>query len=206
VNFTQQPVVSVYDAYGNVVPSYSTAITLAPYTNASCTSSGSGTLSGSATTTNGVAAFSGVNYTKVGNLYLKASSGALATDCSTKVVMSAGPAASLTFTTQPSANGVVGVNLKVQPVVTAVDAYGNTATSYSTAVTISPATDAACASAGAGTLSGSATTSSGVASFSNVRYSLVGTFYIKASSGALTPACSNAVALIPYMPIMFRGF
>lgn len=207
VNLAQQPVVTVYDIYMNVVTGYSTAITLTAYTNASCTSAATGTLNGgsSGTLSNGVDTFSSVNYTKVGNIYLKAASGGM-TDCSTKITVSAGAATSLSFTTEPASTGVVGVNLKTQPVVTALDAYGNTATSYSTAITLTPATDASCSTAGGGTLTSSATTTSGVASFSSVRYSLPGTFYIKASSGGLTTDCSAAVVLIPSVPIMFRGY
>ncbi|MBS1970375.1 MAG: hypothetical protein JSU04_08705 [Bdellovibrionales bacterium] len=207
VDFAQQPVVTVYDTYFNVVTGYSTAITLTAYTNASCTVAGTGTLNGgsSGTLSNGVDTFSGVDYTKTGNLYLKATSGGM-TDCSTKITVSGGTAAALSFTTEPASKGVAGVNLKTQPVVTALDAYGNVATSYSTAITLTPTTDASCSTAGGGTLTGSATTSSGVASFSNVRYSLPGTVYIKASSGALTTDCSTAVSLVPTIPMMFRGY
>jgi hypothetical protein len=208
VDFTRQPIVVAMDAYNNVDPTFSGTVTLSAYTSGSCSTSASGTTNdGVITAASGTATFTGVDFTKASTVYFKASSTGLSSDCSNSVTVTAAPATQLSFTTQPSANGVMGVNLKVQPVVTALDPYGNTDLTYNATVTLNPFIDAVCSSTPAtGLLNGTANVSNGVYTFSNTRYSLAETIYMQASSGALTPSCSGAVALIPYVPIMFRGF
>ncbi len=103
--WSQQPIVKVEDAHGNVVTSDSEAITLAIANNAGP----GGTLSGcSATTTNGVAAFSGCQIDTIGAGYTLTASNA-APDNLTSSPSSAfnitGPAAQLVFTTSPVAAG-----------------------------------------------------------------------------------------------------
>lgn len=69
--WAQQPVVTVQDASGNTVPSYTTAVTLA-------LASGSGTLTcttNPVTPVNGVATFAGCSVTGLGSFTLKATSG-----------------------------------------------------------------------------------------------------------------------------------
>jgi hypothetical protein len=81
-NLTQQPTVQALNSSGSVVASYVTAVTLAAFTDAGCTVSAGGTLGGSATTTAGVAAFSGVTFNEPNTIYLQATSGGLTTACS----------------------------------------------------------------------------------------------------------------------------
>ena len=192
-NLAQQPTVTVEDAGGATATGYSTAVTLAAFTDNLCTVADSGaTLSGSATTTSGLASFSGVQYTKAGMIYLKATSGALTSDCSAAITFSPGAATKLIFTTQPSGTSTINTNLAQQPVLTAEDATGNTVPSYSTAVTLAPFTNNTCTVADSGgTLGGTTTTTSGIATYSGVKYTKIGGYYFKATSGSLTAACSS---------------
>jgi hypothetical protein len=105
---------------------------------------------------------------------------------------------SLTFTTQPSANGVTGFALDTQPVVEARDANNNLITASNINITLAPYTNVGCTSASAGTLSATTnpvTTTAGVSTFAGVQHDTAETLYIRAESGGVT-ACSNAITII----------
>jgi hypothetical protein len=198
-DFATQPVVQVRDASGNVVASSSAAVTITAYTDSACTTTAAtGTLnSGSATASSGVATFSGMDYSKAETIYLKASSGALTTDCSTAVAVSYGSATQLVYSTEPSTTATAGADLATQPVVQVRDAQGNVVANSGITVTLTAYTDSACTTTAAtGTLNGgSVAASSGVATFTSVDYSKVETIYLKAASGALTTDCSTGIAV-----------
>ena len=106
------------------------------------------------------------------------------------VVVSAATANKLAFTTQPG-GGTGGAAWMTQPVVTVLDAYGNTANS-SASVTLAIGTNP-----GGGTLACtgglSKSASSGVATFAGCNITLVGTGYtLTATSSGLTSATSSA--------------
>lgn len=95
------------------------------------------------------------------------------------------------FTTQPS-GAAAGLPFTTQPVVTVQDAAGNTAATYAGDVTV--AIKAGTGNAGA-VLSGTLTVTAvdGVATFTGLSIDLNGNGYrLDATSGALTPATSNA--------------
>jgi hypothetical protein len=77
--FTTQPTVLGLDSFGNAV---SASVTLAAYTDSSCSSPGSGTVSSGTISTDsfGIAAYSGVSYNRAQTIYLKASSSKCSTD------------------------------------------------------------------------------------------------------------------------------
>jgi len=109
---------------------------------------------------------------------------------------SGGGSNQLAFWTQPYYVGTPNSALFTQPIVAVVDASGNVVTTATDSITLSAYTNSTCTTSIAGL---SATTnpvsaSSGLATFSGVQYSSTGTIYIKATSGSLTSACSNAVA------------
>ena len=131
-----QPVVSVEDSGGNVVTGATNSITLALGTQPV----GGGTL---ACTTNpkaaaaGVATFSGCKITgKSGAYTLTATAAGLATATSNPLTISAGAATQLVFTTQPG-GGANGAAFGTQPVVAIEDASGNVATTNTSNVTLS---------------------------------------------------------------------
>lgn len=119
---------------------------------------------------------------------------------STTTVFQAGAATKLVYSTAPSTSGTSTQTLSQQPVVQVQDANSNNVAS-AVAITLSAWTTSDCSTTSAtGTLtvttnpvtSGAGT---GTATFAGVKYDRPGTIYIKAAGGALTSACSAAIAL-----------
>src|SRR5439155_20577390 len=122
--FAQQPVVRVEDASGNlVVTDNGRVITAARGT-------GSSTLQGSltATTVNGLAAFTNLSYNLAETLTATFSATGLTNATSQNIVVSANTASQLAFTTQPGGVSRTGSPLATQPVIRAQDRYGNLST------------------------------------------------------------------------------
>ena len=134
-----------------------------------------GTLSTcTATTTAGVAAFTGCAINRPGTGYTLTATDA--TDAFTQVSaalnITVGPASQLVFSTQPG-NGSPGVAVNPQPTVTIEDAGGNTVTTDTNAVTMAIGTNPS-----AGTLSTcTSTTNAGVATFTACTINNAGSGY-----------------------------
>src|SRR5262249_13240066 len=106
---------------------------------------------------------------------------------STPFTVSAGAAATLSFTVQPS-NATAGAAIAPAILVSAHDAFGNAVASFGGTVTMTIATNPS-----SGVLSGSSSvaTSGGVATFTNLSIDKAGTGYaLSASSGVLTGVMS----------------
>jgi hypothetical protein len=134
--WSTQPVVTVEDAGGNVVPA-SSAVKLAIATQPASGAS----FSCSATTinaTNGVATFDGCQITgSVGSYTITATSSGLSAALSAAFVISVADATQLVFITQPD-DGVDGENLSAQPVLAFEDIGGNVVSAIPpTSVTLS---------------------------------------------------------------------
>jgi len=133
--FATQPMVQFQDPYGNVATSATGNITLSAVLAADHGTAGSGTLGGTVTVAAaaGVATFSGIYYTKVETIHVKAESGSLDAGFSTDVtVTSTGTAYQAIMTGGPyssDAGGVATVTVEVQ------DQYGNAETNGAVAVT-----------------------------------------------------------------------
>src|SRR5207248_1339838 len=141
--------VTARDANGNTATGFTGNVTLAIGTNA-----GGGTLAGTAThaAVGGVATFAGLSIDKVGTGYtLTASATGPATGTSTAFNITAGSAATLVFTVQPTST-VAGGSITPAVEVTARDANGNTATGFTGNVTLAIGTNPS-----GGVLSGTAT-------------------------------------------------
>ncbi len=142
--------------------------------------------------------FAAFVFTTVTTYYLKGTgANYTASACAGPYAVAPGVPASLHFTVQPSATATVNIALAPQPKVTVKDAYANIVTTdNATAVGLTAYTDVGCATpASYGTLTfASATASSGIATFAGFKGSAIGTYYFKASSGALTTDCSSSVA------------
>jgi alpha-tubulin suppressor-like RCC1 family protein len=197
-----QPVLNVEDSSGNLVSSASNAITLAAFTDIGCTTAASGTLAATTNPLNassGTASFGGVTYTgTAGTIYIKASASGLTATCSSAILVRAGSASKLIFTTEPSASESSGTALSTQPVVQVEDSSGNFVSSATNPITLAAYTDIGCTAAAAGTFAVTTNplnASSGTATFSGVTYTGSGTIYIKASTSGLTSACSSAIVL-----------
>ncbi|NJN83114.1 MAG: DUF11 domain-containing protein [Caldilineaceae bacterium] len=115
------------------------------------------------------------------------------------IVVNVGDKAQLTFGQQPSVTATAGVAFATQPVVYIEDSSGNLVPTASDSVTLTAFSDASCTTPAATALNngGPVGASGGVASFSGVNYETAETIYLKATSGALAAACSNAVAVGP---------
>jgi hypothetical protein len=169
--FPTQPVVEAQDAGGNLVTITDT-VTLAIGSNP-----GGGTLSGTTTAfvIGGKASFSGLSIDKAGNGYtLQASNGSM-TGTSAAFNITAGAPTQLVFTSSPG-DTRVGVAFTNQPVVVALDAFGNTATGFTGPVTLTIASSTGAAGA---TLGGTTAVNavSGMASFSGLSIDKIGTGY-----------------------------
>ena len=163
--------VSARNAQGVTVPSYTGNVTLA-ITPGTGTSGAHLTGSTTVAAVAGVATFAGLGVDSAGTGYtLSATATGLSTGTSNAFAINAGAASTLVFTTQPSTTtpgGTFGV------VVTARDALGNKATSFSGNVTV-----AIGANPGASTLSGTTTVVAvaGVATFTGLSLNNAGTGY-----------------------------
>jgi hypothetical protein len=184
--------VSVEDAFGNVVTTNSSTVTVAIGTNPS-----SGTLSGTlmVAAVNGVASFSDLSINKAGTGYtLTAADGALTGATSNPFNITPAAPSQLVFTTQPS-NTTAGAHITPAVQVSVEDTFGNVVTSNTSNVTVAIGTNPA-----SGTLSGTLTVAavSGVASFSDLSINKAGTGYtLTAGDGALTGATSGAFNIAP---------
>src|SRR5207244_2177655 len=174
--FTPAVTVTAEDGLGNTVTSFNGSVTVAIGTNPS-----GGTLSGTSTVTasNGVASFSSLSINKAGTGYtLAASASGLTGSPSAAFNITAGAAAQLVFTAQPS-NATSGAVLTPAVQVTALDGHGNTAIAFAGNVAVAIASNP-----GGGTLSGTTTVAAvnGVATFSTLSIDKVGTGYTFAAS------------------------
>ena len=183
--WTNQPTVTVQDAYGNTVTgaaSVTIAIGAGPV---------GGTLSGTKTVAAaaGVATFTGLSIDKAGTGYtLSATSGSLTGATSTAFDITVGTANKLAFTAQPT-NTLAGASISPAVTVTVQDAGGNTVTTGSSNVTIAvagvtPPPVGGCVNPQA--------TSSGVATFSGCTITTAGTYTLTATDGLLNSATSTS--------------
>jgi hypothetical protein len=183
--WTNQPTVTVQDAYGNTVTTATTSITLA------ITTPGGEILTCTANPKNAVAGvdtFAGCSIDKAGTYTLTATGGGYASAVSNSFIISAGAANKLVFTTQPT-NTTGGATIS-SVAVTVQDIYGNRVTSSNASITVAIGTNP-----GAGTLSGTMTVNAvaGVATFNNLSIDHAGTGYtLAATSSPLTGATSTA--------------
>ena len=192
--FATQPVVALEDAGGNTVTTETSQVVLTIAT-------GTGTLTGcAATTTAGVAAFTGCTIDAAGSGYsLTATSGSLTPGTSGTFAVDVGPASQLAFTTTPAgASG--GTAFTTQPVVAVEDAGGNTVPTDASTVTLA-------VGSGPGALTGCAgTPSGGVTTFAGCSIDTAASGYtLTASDGSLTGATSDpfTVAVGPASQLVF---
>ena len=183
--FSTPPVVVGTDAGGNAVPGYAGTVTLSVERDASALSGCTGALRSGATT------FTGCRLGRSGSGWvLHADDGALSGDSSSFTV-SPGSATQLQFTTQP-AGAIARAAFGTQPVVSALDALGNVATSYSGTVTL--AIKSGTGTAGASLTNCSGNRVNGVVTFSGCQLDRLGSNYqLRASDNrGLTTADSAA--------------
>lgn len=194
VAWSQQPKISLLDAFGNLVSTNS-----AMYLTLALTP-GAGTLSGNyfRKLSAGVATFTDLNVDQSGTgkeLFAVCTAGcgeaSPSNATSAPFSVSPGPANKLSFLLSPTA-GTAGVAFFPQPIVVVQDSLGNTVDQSAASVSLTIAT-------GTGTLAGSTTLSatSGTVSFANLLTTAAGAKEITASSGTLTTATTSAFSVGP---------
>ena len=178
--------VLVRDANGNTVTSSTAAVTIAIGTNP-----GSGTLGGTLTVNAvaGVATFADLHIDKAGTGYtLSAASAGVSGVTSAPFNITAGPAARLAFSQQPSDITAGGT---ITPAVTVLveDAGGNTVTGATNAITLALGTNPS-----GGSLAGTLTVSAvaGVATFSDLSLTAAGAGYTLAATASGLSGTSSA--------------
>ncbi len=167
-------VVAAEDAFGNLVVNPATVtlrLTGGKFSD--------GTTSVTATTTNGLATFSGLTINTSGNYSLAASAGSMTT-ASSSVVVSSAAASQLVWKTAPVASAVAGTTLR-QVTVAVEDVFGNVVTSDSSTITLTLSSG----SFNTGSATASATAVNGIASFGNLAVNTTGTYTITASDGGI---------------------
>ncbi len=195
--WSQQPVVKIEDAYGNVVTTgadsaRSILLTL---------TSGTGSIGGTATltTTSGVASFSGLYIDAAGSKNLTATAATLSQGSTSAVSSSFSitPAAATTvvFATQPSASSVSQIAFSQQPVLSIADSYSNIVTTGADAT----ATVTLTLSTGVGTLGGTISMSAagGIADFTGkgVNIDLTGVNKVLTATKSSTTSSGGAGVL-----------
>ncbi len=182
------PSVIVRDQFNNPVPGSTVSFAVR---------SGGGSVTGGSQQTNasGIATVGSWTLgTTAGPDTLTASSGGLSgSPVIFTATATAGPATKLVFTQQP-ASAQAGVPITPAVQVSAQDAYGNTATSYATAIAVAIGTNPP----GTGVLSGTTSVgpSAGAAAFGNLSIDKTGTGYtLVASSGTLAGATSSGFTI-----------
>ena len=190
--------VSIKDATGAIVTTANNAVTVALGTSVS-----GATLAGTTTVSavNGVATFSDLAIQKAGTGYtLTASAYPLASANSAAFAIAPAAPAKLIFAVPPSTTDTA---LPITPAVQVAiqDAFANTVTSATNAVTLSLGVNP-----GGATLAGTLTVPpvNGIASFANLRLDQLGSGYtLAATSGALTAATSPPFNMVKTQVIAF---
>jgi hypothetical protein len=178
--------VAVEDAFGNVVTSNTSKITLV------VNSGPNGFTSGSTTTVAavaGVATFSNLVATNAGSYVIGASDGALTKAASSSITVTPATASKLVIIHTPG-TGTAGSPLSAMQVAVE-DQYGNIVTSNTSTLTVTVTSGSFA--------TGSATAVAavnGVATFANLILATKGTYTLKVSDGSLTAATSGRILVV----------
>ncbi len=199
---TPQVVVTAQDQFGNTATTFNGLVT----NTFAVDPTGTATLSNpSVVASSGIANFSNLRINRPGTGFkLRAASGALVPDTSVAFNVTS-TATQLAFTVQPTSPTQAGVVFSPTVTVTAQDSLGNTATGFSSNITVALFTNPH-----GGTLNGTKTIAAvgGIAQFSTINVDKVDVGYnLIATSGSLSPAFSNSFDIIPGQPslLVFTG-
>ena len=187
--FAVQPVIYIEDASGNIETTDNTTVVSVAL------ASGEGLPQGttSVTVKDGVATFAGLNEITAGTIALEFSGDGLTAGPSNNILITPAAPFRLAINTQPSSTATAGVAFATQPVIEELDLYGNIETTDSTTVVTAAITF------GNGPLLGTttATLAGGVATFTNLADSMVGTIALGFSGDGLSVGPSNNITIMP---------
>ena len=199
--FSTQPFSYLQNRLGSIVQGGTgVPITIAAFSDSTCSTAAPGTLSGNTTINSafGVGAFTNLSYSNSGTIYLGLSSSGLPNACSTAVTINAtalSSAAKLKFTTQPSSTAPVNTFLATQPSIEVDDSSGAIVSGVQGFMQLNWYNDATCSSPVTGAAEADIRIFNGTANFSYLGMTSSGTFYLKASFNNISPICSNAVLI-----------
>jgi hypothetical protein len=172
-----QPMVAVEDIFGNVVSNVTDVITASQTAGGNLSQTAGNSVQ--VTAVSGTAAFSGLYLTNATTSTITFTDGALTlTTNSANIVITANVPGSIVVQQQPSSTAQVGVVLGTQPIVSVLDAYGNTVANGTSLV----------ASVGAGGVlgDGTETTTGGVATYSSISLTNVGNIILTFTAGSVS--------------------
>jgi hypothetical protein len=180
--------VAVEDAFGNVVTSDTSSVTVAVLTGPAGFALGSTT---SVAAVNGVATLSNLVFDATGSYTLSLSDGALTGVSTGSITISPAVASQLLIQQSPT-SGTAGHALSPSVTVAVEDAFGNVITNDASTVTVAVAT-------GPGGFTSASTTNvaavNGVATFSNLLLDTAGTYTLTVTDGTLTSETSGNVVV-----------
>jgi hypothetical protein len=180
--------VAVEDAFGNVITSNKSTITLAVSSGPGAFATGSTT---SAAAVNGVATFSNLVLDTAGSYVLNATGGSLTAAKSSAFAVNAAAGTKLVILQTPT-SGTAGQALSKTLQVALRDQFGNTVTSNTSNVTVSVNSGPG---SGANTSTMSVAAVNGVATFSNLIFNTAGTYTLKVSDGSMASATTGNVVI-----------
>jgi hypothetical protein len=179
--------VAVEDAFGNVITSNTSSVSLVVNSGPNGFATGSVT---SVAAVNGVATFSNLLCDTAGSYVIGASDGSLTKAASGSITVAAAAATKLAITQEPTSGNV---NKALGSILIALeDQFGNLVRSNTSAVSVS-------VSSGPGTLTNGSTTTvaavNGIATFSKVALSKKGVYTLKFSDGSLTSVVTQSIVV-----------
>jgi hypothetical protein len=177
VPLATQPVIAVEDQYNNVVSNVTDTITVSQNTGGNISQTADNSV-GIATVA-GTATFSGLFITNSGTTTLTYTDSTLSlTTNSPNISVVANIPSSLAIQQEPSSTAQVGVAFDIQPIVSAIDVYGNPVTNNTTILV----------SASAGALQGqtNGATTTGVATFAGLYLTNIGSVTLTFTAGSIS--------------------
>ena len=196
--------VNVSDVSGNIVGSAINQISLAAFSDATCQTPVTGSLTGNIPINSyqGQAMFNSLVYSNSGVIYLQASSPTLTSSCSTPILINSNPIntpTKLAFYSNP-ASEFAGQTFSSQPFTTIQNRLSSIYQgSPNYQLTIAAYSDSSCQTAASGVLSGTTSIQSnfGAGAFGGLNYSIAGSIYLGLSAPGLTSACSSLITINP---------
>ncbi|MBS0264564.1 MAG: hypothetical protein JSS02_21700 [Planctomycetes bacterium] len=194
-NFGSTIKVAVQDAYGNVVTSANTTVTLGMASGPGSFASGSVL---SATTTGGIATFSTLSLTVAGSYTFSAAANGYTAGLSNAVTIAAATATRLSVQQAPT-TAAAGTAITPAVLVAIQDVYGNVANS-SAAVTVSLSSGTFSSGKSTAVISAKA----GIATFSSLIINTPGSYVLNFTSGTLTGTSTNlAITVGPAAKLVY---
>lgn len=197
-NLVIQPEVSILNYTNQVVTSATNTVSLAAYSDASCTQAVPGVFNVNANNlipSSGVVNFSGINYSLPATIYLKATAAGLTAACSSGITVSPAAPYRITIFSQPATSGKVGNALSLTARL--YDSFGSLSpASHSLAVSAFKSNN--CTGSSAAITGTSANAILGTATFSSIMFSETGIMSLKVTDTtdpSVLSVCTNAVLI-----------